>query len=301
MRISTSQLFQQRVNNMLEQQVRLSRTEMQLASGKRLVTPSDDPAASLRNLQLLDRHTQNTQYLANLDAASGRLELEEGALSSTVNLLQRVRELAVGSLNASLGPADLQAIEVEVRSLLDGMVSVANTQHANGEFLFAGYQVGTAPFTDNGGGNFTYNGDQGQAFLQVSPARQIAVADNGADVFQGVHVAAGGVASIFDIVNDFADSLAAGTPLTDTLADLDAAMERVSSVQAAVGTRMRAVDEQAEVNRSFGLVLEQERSAITDLDYVEAISRFNREMTAFQASEQVFSKVQNLSLFNFIS
>jgi flagellar hook-associated protein 3 FlgL len=301
MRISTSQLFQQSVNNMMDQQVSLSKVQMQLSSGKRLANPSDDPAASLRNLQLLDRQSQNTQHLANLDSAASRLELEGGALTSGVDLLQRVRELAVQSVNGALSPSDLKAIEVEARSVLDSLVSVANTQNANGEFLFAGYQTGTAPISADGAGNFTYNGDQGQPSLQISPTRQIAVGDNAADVFMGIRTASGGVDSVFDIANRFADSLAAGTTSPDTLTDIDAAMSQLLSVQADVGSRQRAVDQQTQTNQSFGLVLDTERSKITDLDYVEAISRYNQEMTAYQASQQVFAKMQGLSLFNYVS
>lgn len=300
MRISTAQMFQQRVTTMLEQQVDLARTEQQLATGKRLVSAADDPAASLRNLQLGDRLTQNEQYQKNLDAAQGRLELEEGALASSVDLLQRVRELAVQALNATLGPGDLKAIEVEVRSQLDGLLSVANTQNTNGEFLFAGYQVDTIPFSSDGAGNVTYNGDQGRQHLQVSQTRQVAAADNGADVFQGVNAAAGGITSSFDILNDFADALAAGTVTADTLTDIDTAMDKILTVRADVGSRLRAVDDQRGTNESFGLVLEKERADLVDLDYTEAISRFNQQLLAFQASEQVFAKVQGLSLFDYL-
>jgi flagellar hook-associated protein 3 FlgL len=300
MRISTAQLFQQRVTAMQNQQADLARTELQLSSGKRLVSPSDDPAASLRNLQLLDHQTQNEQYIKNIDSARGRLELEEGALASGVDLLQRVRELAVSALNATLAPGDLQAIEVEARSLLDGLVAVANSRNVNGEFLFAGYQVNAAPFADNGTGTIVYNGDQGQQQLQIGATRQLAVADNGADVFLGVGRSAGGVGSVFDIVNDFANALAAGAPSADTLTDVDAAMDQLLAVRADVGSRLRIAEDQRDINQSFGLVLVRERADLVDLDYTEAVSRFNRELLAFQASQQVFSRVQDLNLFNFI-
>jgi flagellar hook-associated protein 3 FlgL len=301
MRVSTIQLFQQRVDALQSQQQQLSRTEMQLATGKRLVSPADDPAASLRNLQLEDRRSMNVQFMENLDRAQGRLELEEGALASGVNLLQRVRELAVGALNGTNSAGDLQSIGTEVRSLLDGLVSVANTRNANGEYLFGGYQTASVPFADNGSGNVSYSGDRGNLHLQVSPTRQLAVADNGADTFMVVPASSGGTVSMFDVVNDFATALASGNPQSATLTDLDTAMDALLGVRADVGSRLRAVDDQRNVNESFNLVIEREQSDIMDLDYTEAISRFNRELLAFQASEQVIAKVQGLSLFNYIS
>jgi flagellar hook-associated protein 3 FlgL len=301
MRISTFQLYQQGVNNMLQQQVNLSATEAQLSSGKRLVHPSDDPAASLRSLQLQDRQTLNQQYLANLDTATSRLQQEGDTLSSTVDLLQRVRELAVSAQNGTLTGPDRQAIAVETKSLLDGLVALGNTQDANGQYLFAGYQSASAAFTSDAAGNVAYNGDQGQSTLQVSPTRRIAVGDNGADVFLGVPTAGGAVDSLFGIVKSFSDALSAGNvPSPDALTNIDAAINRVLTVQADVGSRQRAVDQQTQVNQSFGLVLDQEQSRVSDLDYVSAISRYNREMTALQASQQAFSKIQGLSLFNFL-
>lgn len=299
MRISTSQMFQQRVTSMLEQQVKIARTELQLSSGKRLITPADDPSASLRDLQLTERIGQNTQYLDNLGRAQSRLELEEGALASGVNLLQRVRELAVTALNGTLSPADMQLVEVEARQLLEELIAVGNTQNSSGEYLFAGYQTDVTPFADGGGGNVNYSGDQGQLHLQVSPTRQLAVSDSGADVFLGVSLSSG-TGSVFDVVDDLADALAAGTPASTSLDDLDAALDHLLAVRADVGSRMRAVEDQREANLSFTLVLEQEQSDLVDLDYTEAIARFNQELLALQASEQVFSRTQDLSLFNFL-
>lgn len=299
MRISTSQMFQQRVNSMLEQQVNIARTELQLSSGKRLISPADDPSASLRDLQLTERLDQNTQYLDNLGRAQSRLELEEGALASGVNLLQRVRELAVTALNGTLSPADMQLIEVEARQLLDGLVAVGNTQNASGEYMFGGYQTDVTPFVDGGGGAVTYNGDQGRLHLQVSPTRQLAVSDSGADVFQALSLSSG-IGSVFDVVDDLADALAAGAPASTSLSDIDVALDHLLAVRADVGSRQRAVDDQREANLSFSLVLEQEQSDLVDLDYTEAIARFNQELLGLQASEQVFSRVQDLSLFNFL-
>ena len=78
-------------------------------------------------------------------------------------------------------------------------------------------------------------------------------------------------------------------------------MDALLSVRADVGSRLRAVDEQRTINDSFNQVIEREQSDIMDLDYTEAISRFNRELLAFQASEQVIANVQGLSLFNYIN
>ncbi|MGB5305559.1 MAG: flagellar hook-associated protein FlgL [Gammaproteobacteria bacterium] len=300
MRISTSQIFQQRLTALLDQQAQLSKTEMQLASGERMLSAADDPAAALQKLKLGDRLAQTQQYQKNLDTVVSRLGLEESALSGAVNLLQRIRELGVQAVNSALGPEDLKAIEVEVRENLDSLLQASNTRDANGEYIFAGYRSDTEAFSHDGLGNFTYNGDQGQRHLQVSQSRQIAVGDHGASVFLGVPDAGGGQSSVFEIVYNFAEDLAAGATDPDIMTNIDAALGRLLTSQAEVGSRQRSVADQRSINDSFSLLLEAEHSAVSDLDYTEAISRFNKQLLAFQASQQVFSKVEGMSLFDYL-
>ena len=300
MRISTPQMFQQRVQAMLDQQLRLSRTELQLATGKRMLAASDDPASALRNMQLGERLAQTSQYQKNMDTATSRLVLEESALASAGDLLQRVRELAVQSLNGTNGPSDLKGTAAEVRAHLESMLQFANSQDANGEYLFAGYQGHTLPFTHDGMGRFAYNGDQGQRHVQISPTRQIAVGDHGAGIFLGLQAADSSLTSIFEVMHDFATALETGSPSANTLTDLDAAMDRLFNARAEVGGRMRAIDNQREVNESLKLLIEQDRATLTELDYAEAITRFNQQLMAFEASQKAFAKVQGLSLFDYL-
>ena len=300
MRISTTQLFQQRVMALLEQQVKLGKTEIQLATGKRVLSASDDPLASVRNLQLGDQLAQLQQYQKNVDTAASRLNQEEGVLASSVDVLQRVRDLAVNALNATNGPAELASLEFEVREHLDQLLHFANTRDANGEYLFSGYQGDTEAFTADGAGNFNYNGDQGQRHLQISSTRQLAMTDHGARVFEGVPTAAGGIASTFDILYNFAESLSTGNPAPDLLTDIDAALNRTFDVRAEVGSRLRSLDDQRNTNDATALHFETERSDIMDLDYAEAISRFNQQLLAYETSQQVFAKVQGLSLFDYL-
>ena len=300
MRVSTSQLFQQRVTALLAQQEQLGKTEIQLATGKRVMTAADDPLAAVRNLQLGDQLARLDQYQKNVDTASSRLDQEEGVLASSADLLQRVRELAVNGLNATNGPAELKSLAFEVREHLDQLLNLANTRDANGEYLFSGYQGDTEAYTADGVGNFSYNGDQGQRHLQISSSRQIAVADHGVRVFEGIATAAGGVASTFDILYNFAESLNAGSPDPDILTDIDAALNRTFDVRAEVGSRLRSLEDQRNTNSAVALHFEGERSDIMDLDYAEAISRFNQQLLAFETSQQVFSKVQGLSLFDYL-
>lgn len=186
MRISTSQQQLQTVQAMLDQQTRLAHTQQQIASGQRILAPSDDPTGARQLLDLGTAVATATQYQRNADAVEERLGVEGNALQSTTALLQRVRELAVQANNDTLSDHDRQAIAAEVRQRLPDLIGIANTRDANGEYLFGGYRSTTQPFSLAGDGSVVYAGDQGQRELQIGPDRRIAVGDSGAAVFQAV-------------------------------------------------------------------------------------------------------------------
>lgn len=297
-RIATPFMFAQGVDVMLKKQVDISRTELQLASGNRILKPSDDTAASVQLLDLKESKARLDQFQRNADAASARLGQEETALEGIGNLLQRVRELTVQGNNGALAPEDRAAIATEIRQHLEGFIQLANTRDANGEYIFAGYRTDTPPLSHDGVGGFTYNGDEGQRVVKVGDTREIAMGDPGS-IFMNLPGVAGPT-DIGAVIYRIAANFAAGSPDPDGLTDLDTALGRILDTRASVGARMNAIEEQKTANESFGLAVEQVRSNLEDLDYAEAISRFNQQLAALQASQQSFLKIQDLNLFNFL-
>ncbi len=182
MRISTAQIQRQGVNAILARQGSLAKTEVQLATGKKIVTPSDDPAAAKRVLDLNQTIELTRQYQANATIATSRQSLQENAIDGIQNTLQRVRELAIRGNVTSLTNEDRRAIAAEVWERLKELTGLANTRDANGEYLFSGYKSNIRPFNDDG----TYNGDEGQRFLQISATLQVTVSDSGNRVFRAI-------------------------------------------------------------------------------------------------------------------
>lgn len=513
MRISTNQLFTQGTDAMLQQQYDVSRTQLQLASGERILQPSDDPAASVQIRDLSEAIDTLAQYNRNADAAVARLDQEENSLTSIVNLLQRIRELNIQGNNMSVGgpvvteaapslgdvtvdyiniespisqdyrlqhindpnpptdpleswrlidtagaiangpdvvpgggntgtitvaydadpanntfhdyqldydgtdwtllntstgestlltftgapptatathdgmtitlttapaindtyvitppassvvtpeqtpPAgiggtgtesdplvfitdaaaeeglyisvdgnqvgdayDLRAgvvspevaedrriMATEIREHLDGIRQLLNTRDASGEYIFAGFKTGTEPFTfDSSTNTFTYNGDQGQRLVQIGPDRKVAIGDPGADFFSNIETAnilttdPNEVTDLASIVESIADAFDSGRGIQHTLTDIDSAMSKIDRVRAKIGSRQNAIEEQRNSNAAVDESLQQSRSNLQDLDFAEAISRFNQQLLALQASQQSFARIQNLSLFNFL-
>ncbi len=187
MRISTSQLSQTAVNAMLDQQAKLSKTQLQLAIGKKVITAADDPVAAARILDLTQIIKQTEQFQKNADAANSRLQQEEGTLSGITNILQGVRQLTVQASNTIQSNEDRASIVTELRQKLDELLALANTKDSNNDFLFSGFQGSAQPFAFDAVSNtFTYAGDDGQRQVQVGATRQIADGDSGTDVFRAI-------------------------------------------------------------------------------------------------------------------
>lgn len=400
MRVSTSQFFSTSVNAMLDNQSTLSKTQLQLSTGRKILTPSDDPTGSDQILNLTQLVDNTTQYQRNADMAKSRQQLEESTLGSAGDLLQRVRELAVQANNDSQTPDTRKAIAQELRQLRSQLIQLANTHDTNGDFLFSGFNGKIQPFAETASGQVQYSGDQGTRYLQIGPTQVVADSDPGSAVFQGARngngtfVTAANVANTgtgvlnpgtvtnpaavlahnyqvnftsattFDVVDTttattvlaaqtYVDGGAiafngiqvsiSGAPATGDsftivpsthqdvfatvqnivsgletysndpaglarlhnamnqgMVNLDQAMGGIFDFRARAGARLNAIDSQKGSNDSLVLDAQQALSQVQDLDYAGAISRLNQQMLALQAAQQTFTKVQGLSLFNFL-
>lgn len=294
-------MFQQfAVNGILDRQASLSHTQQQLSTGKRIITPSDDPSGTTQALNVQQLIQMNDQYQKNAVSGQNQLEFEEGVLTSIGDALQRVRELAVQGLNTTLTAANRQSIATEVSQLLGTVLGLANTKDGNGKFIFSGFKSQTQPFVDMGGGVYNYQGDQGQHTVQINPQRQIPSGDTGYGVFTNLPAAAGGTQDLFKIIYDLAAALNANSPSANSVTDLDTAMNNIIQVRANVGARLNEIDSQKQINDQFKVQMTGTLSDIQDLDYASAVSQLNLQMLGLQAAQQTFQKVQGLSLFEYI-
>ncbi len=183
MRISTTWMEQQGISSILEQQAALAQVQRQVSTGRRILSPSDDPSGSARALNLNHVTAANTQYQRNIDSGNNRLALEEQGLSAASAVLLRINTLALQANNASQNNQTRADIAVELRERLSQLVQTANSQDSNSEYLFAGNSTGTQPFIQGPTG-VSYVGDNGQRHITIAAGETIAIGDSGADVFQ---------------------------------------------------------------------------------------------------------------------
>lgn len=400
MRISTAGIHRNSVSSMLTQQTLLSRTQNQIASGKRVQSPADDPVAAVHLLELDRSLTELDQFETNATTTMNRLTFEEQALSDAGTLLQRVQELTVQANSASVDSGGRKMIADEIRGRLQELIAIGNTRDANGEYLFAGFSTKTQPFAQNGA-SVSYFGDQGSRTQQVSPTQRLAdshsgyeafmvvpegngtfvtsvnpansgsgsiasgsvtdpsawvpddytlrftsgtayeVVDSAANVvttgtytptsestsiaFNGVQVNFSGAPATGDtfaidrsrtedifttlntLVNTLESSAAAGpdraqfsSNMANALTQLEQASDHLLSVRAQVGTRLSSLDTAQSSRADQKLELQRMQGELRDLDYAEAISRMNQQLMGLQAAQASYSRISQLSLFDYL-
>lgn len=189
MRISNNQIFDRAINGVIDNQIGLSETQLQLSTGKKLITPSDDPVGAASVLRLTEELDQITQYNRNNTLLQNSLSQEEAVLSNVTSSANRARVLVVQAGNGINTDEDRTAIAGELAQIRDEIFDLMNSQDANGNYIFAGNQSDSPAFVYNAtatGNRYVFQGDDGQNKLQLSNNVTVAGSDSGKDVFENV-------------------------------------------------------------------------------------------------------------------
>lgn len=183
MRVTTNQMYTQSLSRILELQRSATDAQTQIATGKRVLQPADDPVAAAAVMQIEERVAAVAQFDRNGVIAEQRLTQVDDTLNGVTNVLQRVRELVIQGRSESLAFSDRKAIAAEVREQLDVLIDLGNTRNASGEYIFAGASATTRPFTRDAAGVVSFNGDQLARRIQLSETRAVGESFSGDHAF----------------------------------------------------------------------------------------------------------------------
>jgi flagellar hook-associated protein 3 FlgL len=183
MRISTNTLFEIGTARISELQAKLAQTQNQISTGRRILTPADDPVAAAQALLVSQSQSANEQLALNRQSAKHALSLEEATLQSVTSLMQDVKTLIVSAGNGTLDNTQRAYYATELEGIFSEMLGLANSSDGAGNYLFAGFQSTVQPFSKTATGA-QYGGDQGQRMAQITASRQIATGDSGSAIFE---------------------------------------------------------------------------------------------------------------------
>ncbi|MDF3917582.1 flagellar hook-associated protein FlgL [Salinicola salarius] len=217
MRVSTVMMFERSVSSMSRQQGAFMEVGEQIASGKRVVRPSDDPQAASRAVGVSQSLATNAQQSDSRVTVRNSLSQEESVLDSVSDALTRAKELMIQAGNGTLSDADRQSQASELRGVYEALLGQANSTDGNGSYLFGGYKDSSAPFVQNDSGAVEYEGSDQVRQQKVDSSRMMEVGDTGKDVFQSVAAGSGYLAKAGD--GNTGTLTFTGPQVTDTTAD----------------------------------------------------------------------------------
>lgn len=191
MRISTLTIFNQSSRALNDQQANLLHVGQQIASGRRVLVPSDDPLAASKAVQVSQSQAITSQYTGTRVAARNSLSMEESVLGSVADAIGSAKTLILEAANGTLSDADRASAASQLEGIFHTVMGQANAADGNGRYLFGGYQDKTPPFVVNGAGQVQYVGDSNTRKEQIDASRLMAVNDNGVTVFNGAQGTSG--------------------------------------------------------------------------------------------------------------
>ena len=307
MKISTTLYFDRATQQLGNVQGELAKTQEQLSTGKQIVKPSDSPDKASLVTRLESELARQASYQNTLKSVNTRLQSEETALKNTSDVLVRIKELTIQASNDSLAPADRQSLALEVTSLKEQILSLANTQDTNGNYLFSGSRVGQPAFAQDASGHVVYQGDQARMKVAVGDNRRMNMNMPGSDAFvkvvrtdsKGQKTAVGFFQALDDLSNAIKNSDHA--KMQTGISEIDSLQQGTSDALAQVGTDMNVVDMQNSVLDEVTLRLKTTKSDTEDLDYTSAITKMNKDQLALEAAQSSFAKISQLSLFKYMN
>ncbi|WP_275287401.1 flagellar hook-associated protein FlgL [Halomonas elongata] len=194
MRISTVTMFEQSVSSLNQQQSGFLDVSQQIASGRRVVNPSDDPQAASRAVGVDQSMAITQQYTDSRVSARNALSQGESVLNSVSDAVTSAKTLLVQASSDTLSDADRESVASELRGVYETLVGQGNATDGNGRYLFGGHEDGSKPFVENGDGNIEYVGSTEVRQQRIDASRLMEVSDSGQDIFQSVPSGAGYVA-----------------------------------------------------------------------------------------------------------
>ena len=300
MRIATSQYQATMLRGLEENQSWVSRINEQMASGNRIMLPSDDPVGTVQISRMTREQALIGQYRDNIAAVRIRMSSNESYLSSMTGEITQVNDLMVRSADGSNTPADLNAMVTSLTSLRDSLLYTANQKDAEGRYVFAGTTVQTAPIKLNTvTGQYEYLGNE---------KKQVTVVGNG--ITQNTNV---DIKGLEDFLNKLSATITVlanpnvqpnSTLVRDTVAatmgSATSTLELVSGKIAQLGGAQNILNTLYDNHTNVGLSNDNALLSLSKLDYAKAATDLAGYSLAVEASYKAYTKVSGLSLFNIL-
>lgn len=312
MRISSnnfSQNFLLQISNLEQQQNKL---QTQAATGQKITNPEDDPAGMAAVLNLQSSVSADNQYQTNIALLQTSATNSYTAMTSLNTISQRAREIATAASNGTTSPQQYANYANEVNQMIQQAVQLANTQDANGNYIFGGTMTSNPPFTSTTDANnivtgVTYGGNTDTAETEIAAGMTISVNVPGENTTgsgpQGLFADSRTGADFFGHLISLQKDLAAGNTSaissTDTPA-LKADADNLTTQMSANGVTQSALSNANSAASSRSSTVETQISSLTNADLAQTLTQLQQAQVAYQAALESGSKIFSVSLLNYL-
>ncbi len=272
---------------------RVGKTQQQLSSGKQISKPSDDPTGTVSALQLRSEQQRMAQWQRNADDGIGWLGTIDNTLTSTIDQVQRVRDLTLQGMNTgATSQQSREALATEVSAIRDSLIGLANTRYLDRP-VFGGTTTGTAAYDAATGG---FVGDQSPVARTVGYDAQVRVDVDGKTTFEN---AAG--KNLFAVLTSIAQHLSSDpAQLSTDLGDLDAVTTTLSTRHAEVGARYNRIQQMQAQHDTRQVDLTNSLAEVESIDLPKTIMTLQMQQVGYQAALGATAKVIQPSLVDFL-
>lgn len=269
----------------------LGKLQQQLTSGKAISRPSDSPTGTNTAMQTRTEQASVAQQARNVTDAKSWLEQGSSTLMEMMDVVKRVRNLTLQGNNAASSPASQQALAIEVASLRDGLLNMANTK-VMGRPLFGGVTAGNAAY--DAAGSFVGD-DRAEVLRRVSDSELLRVDLTGPEAFGT------GANDLFAVVGRIATDLTTNVPGLDAdLGALDAVFEKMTGALADIGARGARLDQAEQVNADRQLTLRKQLGAAEDIDLPKTIMDVQMRQMGYEAALAATAKSISPTLLDYL-
>ena len=294
------------LTNLRQRTESIANIQAQLASGKRINQPSDDPAGTGKALHYRHRLARNEQYERNIEDGLSYMSFLDGVLDNVGNILNQTLAAAVQGDNSSLTAQDRAVLANEVDLLLEELISKGNASYS-GKFIFGGYSDQTLPFQVERDENdmivsVTQNpqGIDGEIQRAIGSGIRETINIGGGDHFQPG--GAGETDDMFQILINLRDGLINN--------DLDIVGEQIGRLQEAIdhnnlnrstmGAKVNYFERRLDQINAAKVQLTDSLAQVEDAELIESALLFEQEQTALTAAMAVGARIIQISLLDFM-
>jgi flagellar hook-associated protein 3 FlgL len=267
----------------------------QLSSGRKIQTPSDDPAGTAALIEVQAGDSQTQQFVANISAMRTRMSAADSALNSVSIALQRAATLGVEGATGTLSDSDRQALATELSGIQEQLIELANSS-LSGVYLFSGTEVTTKPYVSDATtpAGIHYQGNSTTNQVEIGQGYWIRANLPGSSIFGDDNT------GVFKAMADLITAVKNNNGVEVANTAVSAMREQVSAARVQYGNAMNQIDSTEKIMRDRHVQFQQQVNDLAAVDMARAASDLVSTEISRNALLEVIAKSNGLSLFDYL-